>query len=272
MLKKTNRLIKKAALLWVLMTSSFCVFSQDAYMNLMDTAKGGLFGNFIGIKLFATDLAATSLNQKLQFHYQSNNIGAVYNFQHDMNVTGLTSFYNLGLGLEENLGKHLSINFFNTSLGYMQNMWDWNVGAGAGYFISLNKKQTMRLNVSMDIYFESITYSFGDDYDSTQLGFLVNGTNVGTAVKNVKYVNDIWSLTPGVEFLYRRPSFDFFVGVYYNYVFSYSEKVNFYKASEPVSSVIYYQSPYVPSNNIAGNAVNLGKYVIQIGIVREFGL
>ena len=57
-----------------------------------------------------------------------------------MNVTGLNSFYNIGLGMDENLGKHLSINFFNTSLGYMQNIWDWNVGIGAGYFVSLNKQ------------------------------------------------------------------------------------------------------------------------------------
>lgn len=263
-----NKVFKKAGLALLLMASSYYSYSQDAYMNMLDTAKTDLFRNFIGVKLFATDLAATSLNQNLNFEYTSNNLGYIYQFQHNMNVTGLTGFYNLGLGLEEYMGKHLSINFFNTSLGYNQNMWDWNVDAGVGYFVSLNKAQTMRLNASVNLSFESITYNLGSDYDSTYLGFIVNGTNVGTAIHGVKYVNDIWSVSPGVEFLYRRPSIDFYAGVYFNYVFSYTEKVNFYKASEPVSQTIYYQNMTPVSRDV----VNMGKYIIQIGIVREFGL
>jgi len=248
-------------------------FSQEAYMNLADTTAKGLFKNFVGIKLFVADFAATSANKDLQLYYVSNNVGDVYTFQHDMNVTGLKNFYNLGIGTEENLGKHLSINF-NTSLGYMQNMWDWNIGGGAGYFVSLNKSHSLRLNACLNFYFETITYSFGTHYDTNGLGFIVNGENIGISIKNLKYVNSIWSLSPGIELLYRRPSFDYFVGVYYNYVFTYHEKVNFYQTSVPVSQAIYYQNtnssaPLVP---VSGNITNLGKYIIQVGIIREFGL
>lgn len=237
-------------------------------MNIMDTNSNGLFKNFVGIKLFAADFGATSINQDLQFQYISNNLGAVNKFQHDMNVKGINNFFNLGLGAEENLGKHLSINFFNASIGYIQNTWNWNAGAGAGYFISLNKKQNMRLNASLNVYFENITYGFGDYYDSTQLGFIVNGINIGSSVKNVKYVNTIWSLTPGIEFLYRRSNIDYYAGIYYNYVFSYHEKVNFYNSSLPVSYAIYYKN----GDYVGGNIVNLNKYIIQIGVIREFGL
>ena len=188
-----------------------------------------------------------------------------------MNVSGLNSFYNLGLGLEENIGKHLALNFFNTSLGYIKNIWDWNVNIGAGYFVSLNTSQTLRLTGSLNIGFESLTYGLGSDYDVTQLGFIVNGINVGSTITNLKYVNDIWSLSPGLQLLYRRRSIDLFAGVYYNYVFSYYEKVNFFRASEPVSAVIFYP-PYGTNNNISKDVVNLGKYIIQIGIVREFGI
>ena len=263
-----NRLVKRIGLVLLFATSSHYGFSQDAYMNMLDTAKNAVFKNFVGVKLYAADISATSLNQDLLFQYTSNNLGYVYNFQHDLNVKGLNSFYNLGIGLEENLGNHLSINFLNTSLGYIQNMWDWNVGVGAGYFVSLNMQGTMRLNANMNVYYESITYNLGSDYDPTQLGFIVNGTNVGTAIKGVKYVNNIWSLTPGLEFLYRRSRFDFFAGVYYNYVFSYSEKINFYKASVPVSQAVYYPDMTAVPKDVA----NLGKYIIQIGIMREFGI
>lgn len=263
-----SRLSKKAGLLLIIMANSYLCFSQDAYINMLDTAKSDLFKSFIGIKFFATDIAATSLNQDLQFEYTSNNLGNIYQFQHDVNVTGLSNFYNLGLGLEENLGKHFSINFFNTSIGYMQNMWDWNINIGAGYFVSLNKAQTFRLNASLNVSFESITYGLGSDYDATQLGFIVNGINVGTSITDVKYVNDIWSLSPGLELLYRRTGIDYFAGIYYNYVFSYHEEVNFYKATEPVSQTIYYQN----STPVSRDVVNLGKYIIQLGIIREFGI
>jgi len=164
--------------------------------------------------------------------------------------------------------KILSITFFNTSIGYTKDIWDWNVGVGAGYFVSFDKKQTMRLTASMNVYFESLTAALGAAYDTTQLGFIVNGVNVGPTIRNVKYVNNIWSLTPGLEFTYRRPSIDFFIGAYYNYVFAYSEKINFYRASEPVSQTIYYQN----NTSVSKDVVNLGKYIIQIGIIREFGI
>jgi len=268
MLKHLKIVIRKIGVMGVFMFITASVFSQDAYMTMADTMKTTFFPNFVGIKLFATDISATSVNQDLQFQYTSDNIGYKYKFQHDMNVKNLNGFYNLGLGMEENLGKHLSLNFFNTSIGYMQNMWDWSIGTGVGYFVSLNKQKTMRLNASVNVYFESITYSFGSYYDTTQLGFLVDGTNIGSAVKGVHYVNDIWSLTPGLEFVYRRSGLDFFAGVYYNYVFTYSEKVNFYEARVPISEVIYYPN----STPVSKGITNLGKYVIQIGIMKEFGI
>lgn len=268
MVKHLKTGILKAGMISAFLFISLSAFSQDAYMNLSDTMKTSFFPNFIGVKFFATGISATSVNQDLQFQYTSNNLGYIYKFQHDMNVRNLNNFYNVGIGLEENLGKHLSINFLNTSIGYMQNMWDWNIGAGAGYFISLNKQKTMRLNLSMNVYFESLTYNLGSYYDTTLLGFIVNGTNVGTSIKDLHYVNDIWSLTPGVEFLYRRSGVDFFAGVYYNYVFSYNEKVNFYRTSLPVSDAIYYPNSTPVSKNVA----NLGKYIIQIGIMKEFGI
>jgi len=268
MLKYLKIVIRKTGIVGAFMLISVSVFSQDAYMTMADTMKTTFFPNFVGIKFFATDISATSVNQDLQFQYTSDNLGYVYKFRHEMNVRNLNGFYNLGLGMEENLGKHLSINFLNTSIGYMQNMWDWSIGAGVGYFVPLNKQRTMRLNASVNVYFESITYSFGSYYDTTQLGFIVDGTNVGTAVKGVHYVNSIWSLTPGLEFVYRRSSLDFFAGVYYNYVFSYSEKVNFYEAKLPVSEAIYYPN----LSPVSKGVTNLGKYIIQIGIMKEFGI
>jgi len=272
---RMRKLLKNLPLFFILMVSGYHVFSQDAYMDLTDTTNQGLFKNFLGVKLFAADYGVTSLNQDLKFQYTSNNQGYQYIFKHDMNLTGLNNFYNIGLGLDENLGKHLSINFFNTSIGYIQNAWDWNVGVGAGYFVSLNKAQTMRLNASLNVCFESITYSFGSYYDTTQFGFLVDGVNVGAAIKNVKYVNDIWTLSPSLEFMYRRRSFDFFAAVNYNYIIGYYEKINFYENSIPVSKGIYYnQNPAMspPGSAVSGNVINLNKYVIQIGIIREFGI
>ena len=252
----------------VFITGCQTVFSQDAYMNMMDTNAHGLFNNFLGVKLFAADFAATNLNEDLQFQYTSNNLGYKYTFQHDLNVKGLTNFYNLGLGMDENYGKHLSINYFNASIGTIQHTWNWNIGAGVGYFVSLNQAQTMRLNASVNIYFESITYSLGNYYDTTNLGFIVDQVNVGTSLTNVKYVNTVWSVSPGLEFLYRGSTLDFFAGVYYNYVFAYHEKINFYNASVPVSYAIYDHN----GNYISKDIANLGNYIIQIGIIREFGL
>jgi hypothetical protein len=268
MISGMRKLFGKAGLVLLFISGYYNCFSQDAYMNLADTGKSGLFKNFLGVKIFAADFGATSLNQDLKFKYVSYNPIAAYTFQHDMNVKGINNFFDGGLGLEENLGKHLSINFFNTSIGYMDNAWDWNIGAGVGYFVSLDKQQTMRLNASLNVYFQSITYSFGNYYDSTGYGFVVDGVNVGTSIKNVKYVNTLWTLSPGIEFLYRRPSIDFFAGVYYNYTFSSIEKVNFYEHKIPISYAIFDES----GNPVSQNAISLNKYFIQVGIIREFGL
>lgn len=268
MILRIFRSIRRLSLVLLFLSGYQNVFSQDAYMNMMDTNARGLFNSFIGVRLFASDFAATNINQDLQFKYTSNNLGYKYTFQHDLNVTGLNNFFNLGLGMNENYGKHLSITFFNASIGTIQHTWNWNIGTGAGYFVSLNKAQTMRLDASLDIYFESISYNFGDYYDTTNLGFIINQVNVGTSLRNVKYVNTVWSLSPGIEFLYRRSTFDYFAGAYFNYVFGYHEKINFYQTSIPVSYAIYDHN----GNYISKDITNLGNYIIQIGIMREFGL
>ena len=242
--------------------------AQDAFV--LDTGAHGLFKNFVGIKFFIADYGATSFNQDLQFRYVSTNpsVGYQYTFKHDFNVAGVNGFYNAGLGMEENLGKHLSINFFNASIGYWSHVLNWNVGVGAGYFVSLNQEQTWRMNASMNVSFQSVTYGFGDYYDTTLLGFVVDGVNVGTSIKNVKYVNTIFSVNPGIELLYRRTNWDFFAGVYFNYVFSYYEKVNFYVHSIPISDAIFQRN----GDPVARDAINLNKYTIHIGVMREFGL
>lgn len=254
------------------MVVSFNCFSQDAYMNIMDTNAHGLFKNFVGVKLFGEGIGTSTINQDLQFKYVSNNMGSVYTFQHDMNVSGLNNFYNLGLGMEENLGKHLSINFFDASIGYAKAAWNWNAGAGAGYFFSLTKEQDLRLNLYANVYYECITYSFGSYYDTTGLGFLVDGVNVGSLLHNVKYVANIWSVSPGAELLYRRNNFDYFISVSYNYVFSYSQEINFYLHSISTDYNNEYGILTQAGNPVNGNILNTNKYTIHIGIIREFGI
>ncbi len=234
-----------------------------------DTTHSALFKNFVGIKFFLADYGVKSLNQDLRFKYKSvNPLGPVYIFNHDMNISGINGFYNVGLGLEENLGKHLVLNFFNASIGYLSNVLNWNVGVGAGYFIDLNKKQTWRMNATLNVYFQDITYGLGDYYDSKLVGFVVDGVNVGTSVKNVKYVNSIFTASPGVEFMHRGSGWDFYAGIYYNYVFSYHEKINFYIHSIPVSYALYDHN----GNAVPKDAINLGSYIVHFGIIREFGL
>jgi hypothetical protein len=247
-------------------------FSQDAYMNLADTSTNGLFQNFLGIKFFAGNIGVSTYNQDLQFKYVSNNLGAIYTFQHDMNVKGINNMFNLGLGFEENLGKHLAINFLEGSVGYIQDVWNWNIGTGVGYFVNLNKSQKMRLNLNLNLYYECITYSFGSYYDSTQLGFLVDGVNVGAVVKNVKYVCSIWSLNPGVEFTYRTSGVDFFAGISYSNVFIYNQKINFYSHSIATDYNNQYGILTQSGAPVGNDILNTNKYIIHIGIIREFGI
>lgn len=267
-MKGKTRLLRKLTLFTGLLLAAQSGFCQDdAY--IADTAQHTLFKNFVGLKLFIADFGAKSLNQDLSFKYTSvNPLGPVYTFNHDMNVKSVNGFYNIGLGLEENLGKHLVLNFFNASIGYLSNVLNWNVGIGAGYFINLNQAKSWRINASLNIYYQDITYGLGDYYDSTLVGFIVDGVNIGTSVKNVKYVNSIFSASPGVELMHRGSGWDFYADIYYNYVFSYHEKINFYVHSIPVSYALYDHN----GNTVPRNAINMGSYIINIGIIREFGL
>ncbi len=275
-MKKVSLLFRKLGVIMIVLFAAQTGYSQqDAYFA--DTTPHKLFKNFVGLKLFAGDFGATGVNKDLEFYYVSVNpaVGYKYTFLHDFNVKGVHNFFNAGLGLEENLGNHLSINFFNASIGYLSNVLNWNVGVGVGYFVSLNKDQTWRMNGSLNIYYQNIAYGFGNYYDTTLLGFVVDGVNVGTSITNVKYVNSIFSLSPGLEIMYRKSNWDFYADVYYNYVFSYYEKVTFYVHSIPIVDAIYYTpanpnaAPTVP---VSRNALNLNMYTINIGVIREFGL
>ena len=95
MMQHKKRYTSKIALGLVFIAYSCYSYSQDAYMNMMDTVKGGLFKNFIGVKFYATGISANSMNQDLQLQYTSNNLGYQYIFQHDMNVSGINEFYNI---------------------------------------------------------------------------------------------------------------------------------------------------------------------------------
>ena len=146
--------MKKPLLILLLFTISHIGFSQDIMTVLPDSTGKELFSDFIGIRLWAADNKLTTLNKDLTFKYISVNTN--YVMQHDLNVTNLNNMPNIGVGLEEDLGKHLLIHFADVSFGYAKNAWDWNIGLGAGYFIALDKKNKIRLRASLNLFYESI--------------------------------------------------------------------------------------------------------------------
>lgn len=244
----------------------FPCLAQDDMVVLPDSSGQQMFSDFIGIRFWAADYNLHTINQDLQFKYVSTNTG--YTMRHDMDLRGLTYSSNIGAGLEEDLGKHLLIHFADVSVGYSKIAWNWNIGCGLGYFMALDKKKNFRLRLSANIFYEDISYGIGSYYDSTSLGFLINGNNIGTSVRNVKYVNNIISSSFGISLLYRAKFFDYFAGASWNHVLTYKDKINFYETKIKPSEGLYDQS----GNAVNGNVLDLGNYIIQLGIIREMGL
>ncbi|HTB06687.1 MAG TPA: hypothetical protein VK806_06995 [Bacteroidia bacterium] len=257
--------MRKAFSILILCCAFYSASSQNFMTVIPDSAANRIFPDFVGIKLWAGDYSIKNINENVNFMYVAN---PYFTMKHDMNVVGLNNIPNLGLGVEEDIGKHLLINFLNISLGYIQNTWNWNLGCGIGYSESLNKSRTLRLRASANVYYEDISYRLGSYYDTTGLGFNINGVSIGQSVKNVKYVNNIFGTNLCLDLLYRRPKFDYFINVSYNYQLSSTEKINFYYTKLAVDQALYDDS----GNTINGNVLNLGNYIIQIGIMRDFGL
>ncbi len=232
--------MKKALFVLFLFLLTRIGFSQDIMTVLPDSTGKELFSDFIGARIWVADNKLNTLNKDLTFKYVSVNTN--YVMQHDLNVTNLNNMPNIGLGLEENLGKHLLIHFVDVSFGYAQKAWDWNIGLGAGYFIALDKKNKLRLRASLDLFYESISYSVGSYTDTTNFGFIVNGNNIGTFVQDVKYVNNSFCASLGASIMYRTNAFDYFAGIAWNAVLLYKQEINFYATRVPINQAVYYQS------------------------------
>jgi hypothetical protein len=255
---------KLIAFLLFLITLSPAICQQTMPV-FSDTGAFSTTDNFIGLKIGLADYNIITLNQDLRFSYTSQNNGFV--MSHDMNVKGINNIPHLSLGVDETAG-HLLINFLDASIGYNQHTWNWTAGLGAGYALSLNKKNTLMLRMYANLFYENITYGLGSYSDSTLQGFLVNQVNIGTYVKNIKYVNNALCVSPGLELLYRRNKLSFFLGAAYNYTLIYKEKLDFYRTHIPLNNGLYNSS----GSPITQGAMKPGNYIIQLGIVKEFGL
>jgi len=246
---------------------SYAQFKQEDIMTVLPDSTGKeLFSDFLGVRLWGADYGIHSINETLNFKYLSINTG--YVMQHSMYLAGLNNTPNFGLGLEENLGEHLLIHFLDVSVGYSHYMWNWNIGGGLGYFVALDNKRNLRLRGSLELFYEGISYGLGSYYDTTQQGFIVNGSNIGGSLIDIKYVNNCFCSSLGISLLYRTKELDFFAGASWNLVLLSSENINFYSTRVKISDAVYDQS----GNPVSGNLINLGSYMIQVGIVREFGL
>jgi len=257
--------MKKALFVCLLSLTFVLCKAQDIMTVLPDSSGIEPFSDFLGIRLWAADYGINSINKDLSFKYVSSNTGFTMN--HGFDVRGITNTPNIGVGAEENLGKHLVIHFLDASLGYSMDMWNWNIGAGLGYFISLNKQNNLRLRGCVDLFYEDISFSLGTYYDTTLQGFIVNGNNIGTSIKNVKYVNNNLEASFNLSLLYRGKELDYFIGAGYTYALISKEKINFYSTKIQPSEAVYDAHGATYSN-----ILKPGNYIIQIGIMREFGL
>lgn len=234
---------------------------------LPDSNGRELFSDFIGVKLWGGQFGMNSANQDLTFKYYSP--GNNQTLEHGMNLQNLKYMNNLGLGLEENLGAHLVINFMDVSFGLgPRNTWNWNIGGGAGFFQAFGKKRNVRLRATINLFYESISYQLGSYTDTTNIGFEINGSNLGAVLTDVKYVDN--SLCSNIEasLMFRTSALDIYAGIGWTYTLIDSETLDFNYTRIPTYEGIY---------NSAGTAMNprvlsQGNYMIQIGIVREFGL
>jgi hypothetical protein len=240
--------------------------AQDIMQVIPDSAGREMFSDFLGVRFWAADYSMKSINQDLTFKYTSVNSG--YVMRHDFDVRNFNHTPNIGIGVEENLDSHLLIHFIDISVGYAQNTWNWNIGAGLGYFMSLDKKKNFRLRASFNVFYENISYGLGSYSDTTNLGFVVNGNSVGAYIKNVNYINNSLCVSAGASLMYRTKAIDVFAGISWSYSLIYSEKINFYSTKIPLNQGIYTQS----GSTVSSNVLNLGNNFIQVGIIREFGL
>jgi len=258
--------MKKSFLALLLLTTFKLVSAQDIMTVVPDSTGREMFSDFLGARLWAADYNVNSINQNLAFKYLSINNGYVMN--HSLDTRNISHIPNLGIGLEEDMGPHLLIHFADISLGYSNNMWNWNIGAGLGYSQSLDKKRNIRLRASLEFFYEGIWYGLGSYSDTTGLGFVVNGNNVGQYVQGVKYVNNCFCSSLGASLMCRTKALDIFAGAAWNYTISQSENINFYYTRVNLYEAVYTQS----GTPVGSNILRLGNYMLQVGVIREFGL
>lgn len=241
---------------------------SPAQVNTAMQQQNELFSNNIGIKFYINDMSLNNFNQNLQFNYTSVNSGYTYTMSHSLNDLELNNIPNVAIGLEESLGEHFLINFFNISAGFLQHIQNWNISGGVGYFWNLDPYSRKRLRAFIDLDYDNISYNLGNYNDTTTLGFIVNGTNVGATNIAVRYLNNAWSLTPGMDFMYRTDSWDYFAGISLNILFHYHEKISVYDVTIPLPEVI--TTNY--STAVYQGILKPGNYLIQAGVIKEFGL
>jgi len=227
--------------------------------------SGAPTDDFIGINLMAFDYGLRGINQNLQFNYISQNNGDV--MSHNMDIIGLNNIPNIGVGIDETYG-NLYINFLQGSFGYINSNWDWTLGIGAGGSVSLNRKKTFMLRGYVNLYYMYISHNLGTYTDTTETGFDINGANIGTYIKNLKYVNSALCASPMLELCYRANKWDFLVGVGYNFTLYYKEKIDFYRTKLPIEDALYYSN----GTPVIQGAIIPGNYIIQIGLIKEFEL
>jgi hypothetical protein len=261
--------MKKLLLLTFLSFTGLKAFSQSIMTVVPDSSTLAQFSDFVGVKISLSDIGLKPLNENLQFNYLSANSGYTYQMHHSMDIQNFKNMPNLSVGVEEDYG-HLLINFADIGIGFYPNAFNWNAGAGVGYFGYLNKKKTLSLRAYVNVFYENIAYFLGSYNDTTLLGFVVDGSNIGTIVKNVKYTNNLLCASPDIELLYRREKLDFFVGIGYDIPLLSRERINFYRTTIPLSQGLYNSSGIALSDH--AGAIIPQSYIIKIGIVKEFGL
>ena len=221
---------------------------------------------YIGFKFILTDNSVVPSNPNLHFSYTSLSNG--YVMSHDMSFKGVGSIPGIGFGINETIKNHLFINLATGTVGYAAHVWNITAGTGAGYSLPVNKKKNLAVRASLNIYYENITYGLGSYYDSTLIGFEIAGNNIGTSVKNIKYVNNLLCFNPALELVYRGKNFDFFLNAGYSHALLYKEKLDFYTTHIPVSDGLYDPA----GKPVSKGAILPGNYIIQAGVIYEFEL
>jgi hypothetical protein len=257
--------MKKFIFIVFLVITFVPAYSQDEMTVIPDSAHQGQFLDYVGLRLIVEDFGLHSINENLKFSYTSINTG--YVMSHSMDVRGISNTPNIGFGLEEDINKHLFIDFFDVTIGYIQNTLNWNAGAGIGYYVNLNAKRTLYLRGYLSVFYENISYSLGSYTDTTLLGLVVNDQDIGTYVNDVRYVNSLLCVSPSLELSYRRENWDYFIGIGFNYTLLTKEDIDFYRTNIPINQGLYDNS----NNPVNKGVITPGSYIIKIGLIKEFG-